>query len=585
MINTCIARIARLGQSAFWGLLIVACCGCLSPWLGSKDDQSENEVAAVEELFQSEDRPKLVRDATVSMGMHPVKLEAIAIVNGLAGTGGIPEPSPQRDAILSELKTRNVNDPNQFLDSNQSAMVSVEAFLPAGVQKDDPIDLYVRISTRSTATSIRGGWLMPARLQEVRLLNNQLRSSDMLAMGTGPILIRSAYEAGDETALIREGVIPSGGRSTKSRSIGLIIRPAFQHAFISAQIANDINRRFFFFDGTSRRGIANAKEDDFIELSIHPTYRRNIPRLMSVVQSIAIKDTMDARHERIKDLTARLTEPSTAAAAALQLEAIGDDGAVPLKVAATVADPEIRFYAAEALAYLDQVDAIDPLVELVKTEPAFRYRALLALSILEHRLAAEGLRELMDESSVETRYGAFRNLRERPDRELLVPGTEMAEGYSFFHVASKAEPLVVVSTLRFAEIVVFGGPVPIRPPKYLMAGSGIMVRGDDQGKLRISRFQPGKPDTRSVSQATVGGLIKGIADVGGNYSDVVEVLRLAKEQGDLEARFAIDPLPKTLRTYHRETESESEDGNFEELGPSDIDPPVGSGKKESWWKF
>lgn len=585
MMNSNLARFSQRGQSAICGLLIVTCCGCLSPWLGKKDDQSENEVAAIDELFAGAHRPKLVRDATVSMGMNPVKLEAIGIVNGLAGTGGIPEPSPQRDAILAELKTRNVNDPNQFLDSNQSAMVSVEAFLPPGIQKDDPLDLYVRISTRSTASSLRGGWLMPARLQEVRLLNNQLRTSDMLAMGTGPMLIRSAYEAGDEKALIREGVIPSGGRSTKSRSVGLIIRPAFQHAFISAQIANDINRRFFFFDGTSRRGIANAKEDDFIELSIHPTYRRNIPRLMSVVQSIAIKETIDERHTRIEELTARLTEPSTAAAAALQLEAIGDEGAVPLKVAVTVANPEIRFYAAEALAYMDQVDAIDPLVELVRTEPAFRYRALLALSILEHRLAAEGLRSLMDELSVETRYGAFRNLRERPDRELLVPGTATADGYSFFQVASKAEPLVVVSTLRYAEVVVFGGPIPIRPPKYLMAGSGIMIRGDDQGKLRISRFQPGKPDTRSVASATVSGLVQGIVDVGGKYSDVVEVLRLAKQQGDLEARFAIDPLPKTLRTYHRETGSEGDQSDYEDLGPSDIDPPVGSGKKESWWKF
>ncbi|QDS90105.1 flagellar basal body P-ring protein [Rosistilla ulvae] len=585
MINANSARFVRLGQSALWGLLIVASCGCLSPWMGKKDDASENEVAVVEELFESENRPKLVRDATVSMGMNPVKLESIAIVNGLAGTGGIPEPSPQRDTILSELKTLNINDPNQFLDSNQSAMVSVEAFLPPGIQKDDPIDLFVRISTRSTATSLRGGWLMPARLQEVRLLNNQLRTSDMLAVGTGPVLIRSAYEAGDEKALIREGVIPSGGRSTKSRTVGLIIRPAFQHAFISAQIANDINRRFFFFDGTNRRGIANAKEDDFIELSIHPTYHRNIPRMMSVVQSVAIKDSIDERHVRIKDLTARLTEPSTAAAAALQLEAIGDEGAVPLRVAATVANPEIRFYAAEALAYMDDVDAIDPLVELARTEPAFRYRSLLALSILEHRLAAEGLRELMDETSVETRYGAFRNLRERPDRELLVPGTELGDGFSFFHVASKAEPLVVVSTLRYAEVVVFGGPVAIRPPKYLMAGSGIMVRGDDQGKLRISRFQPGKPDARSTGSATVGGLIKGIADVGGNYSDVVEVLRIAKEQGDLEARFAIDPLPKTLRTYHRDTDEASEESSYAELAPSNIDPPVGSGKKEAWWKF
>ncbi|MEZ6087516.1 MAG: flagellar basal body P-ring protein FlgI [Pirellulaceae bacterium] len=569
-------------RPSIWGLLLVACCGCLSPWVGKKED--ENQVAAVDALFEGEDRPKLVRDAAVSMGMNPIKLESIAVVNGLAGTGGIPEPSPQRDSLLSDLKTRGVNDPNQFLDSDQSAMVSVEGFLPPGVQKDDPIDLFIRISTRSTADSLRGGWLMPTRLKEVRLLNNQLRSSDMLASATGAVVVRQAYDTGDAKALVREGVIPSGGRATRSRTVGLVIRPAYQHAFISSQIANDINRRFFFFDGTSRRGIANAKEDDFIELSVHPTYRRNLPRMMSVVQAIAVKETINERHERIKDLTARLTEPSTAGDAALQLEAIGDEGAVALKVAATVANPEIRFYAAEALAYLDEIDAIDPLVELVRTEPAFRYRALLALSILEHRLSAEGLRQLMDEPSVETRYGAFRNLRERPDRDLMVPGAPVGDDYTFYQIASLAEPLVVVSTQRYSEVVVFSGPVAILPPKYLMTGSGIMIRGDERGMLRVSRFQPGKPDARSIAPPTVAGLVKGLADVGGDYSDVVEVLRIAKQQGDLQARFAIDPLPKSERVYHREQDEAGGDQSEDELPPTDIDPPAELAKKEPWWK-
>ena len=583
MHDHCRMRCRSMFQHSIWVLLLIFCCGCLSPWMSKKED--ENQVAAVDALFDGENRPKLVRDAAVSMGMNSIKLESIAVVNGLNGTGGIPEPSPQRDALLSDLKTRGVNDPNQFLDSDQSAMVSVEGFLPPGVQEDDPIDLFVRLSTRSTASSLRGGWLMPTRMKEVRLLNNQLRSSDMLATATGAIVVRQAYDLGDANALVREGVIPSGGRATRSRSVGLVIRPAYQHAFISSQIANDINRRLFFFDGSSRRGIANAKEDDFIELSVHPTYRRNLPRMMSVVQAIAIKETISERHERIKDLTARLTEPSTAGDAALQLEAIGKEGAVALKVAATVANPEIRFYAAEALAYLDEIDAIDPLVDLVRTEPAFRYRALLALSILEHRLSAEGLRQLMDEPSVETRYGAFRNLRERPDRDLMVPGTPIGDGYSLYQIASHAEPLIVVSTQRYAEVVVFSGPVPIRAPKYLMTGSGVMIRGDEQGRLRVSRFHPGKPDARSIAAPTVAGLVKGIADVGGDYSDVVEILRTAKQQGDLQARFAIDPLPKTERVYHRQQDGvDDSNDSDEDLPPTDIDPPTTSTKKEPWWK-
>ena len=140
--------------------------------------------------------------------------------------------------------------------------------LPPGSSKGDPIDLFVRISSRCTSTSLRDGWLMPSRLREVRMLHNQVRTSDVMALGKGTLLLRTAYEEGDEEAYVREGVIPSGGQATQSRTVGLVVRPTYQHAIISAQIANDINRRFFFFDGTQRRGIANAKEDDFIEIAI-----------------------------------------------------------------------------------------------------------------------------------------------------------------------------------------------------------------------------------------------------------------------------------------------------------------------------
>lgn len=566
-------------------LLAICCCGCLSPWM--KHSEEPSDVEQIEDLFAGPDRPRLVRDAAVSMGMNSVKLESIAVVNGLHGTGGIPEPSRQRDALLDELKTMSVKDPNKFLDSKQSAMVSVEAVLPPGVQKNDPIDLFVRISTRSSATNLRGGWLMPTRLKEMRMLNNQMRSSEMLAKGVGRVVVRQSYDLGDKDALVREGVIPSGGRCAKSRSLGLVIRPAYQHAFISAQIAKDVNRRFFFFDGTSRRGIANAKEDDFIELSLHPTYRRNVYRFMSVIQAIAVNESLDERHARLDDLKRRLTEPSTAADAAIQMEGIGEEAVEALKMAATVANAEIRFYTAEALAYMDEADAIDPLTELARNEPAFRYRALLALSIMEHRLAAEALRSLMDEASVETRYGAFHNLRQRADRELIVPGVTFSEEFAIYQVASRADPLVVVSTAQDAEVVVFGGPIAVAIPDYLMTTSGLMVKRDAD-TLRVSCFRPGKPDARANVQANVSALVKGIVDVGGDYSDVIEVLRLAKQEGYLQARFAIDPLPKTERTYHRQSDESpdvTQGSTYDTIGPENIDAPEPEETKSSWWSF
>src|SRR5690606_17932093 len=149
---------------------------------------------------------------------------------------------------------------------------------------------------------------------------------------------------------------------------------------ISKRLADVINRRFYFFDGSSRRGIADAKQDDLIMVETHPRYRRNVHRLMAVVGALGTEADLAKTHARIDVLKKQLHEPTAAADAALQLEAIGEEGIPALLAAIDSPNPEIRFYAAEALAYLDHSDAIEPLVELSRDQPAFRYHTLQALA-------------------------------------------------------------------------------------------------------------------------------------------------------------------------------------------------------------
>jgi len=52
--------------------------------------------------------------------------------------------------------------------------------------------------------------------------------------------------------------------------------------------------------------------------------------------------------------------------ASLQLEAIGNEAIGALKQGLRSSDPEVRFYSAEALAYLDQPEAAAPLAEAAK---------------------------------------------------------------------------------------------------------------------------------------------------------------------------------------------------------------------------
>lgn len=562
-------------------LCLIPAGGCTAPWRKQGDAEEQERL---KDLLKSPEPPALIRQASVPGGLRYGKLQSFGLINGLFGTGGAEPPSMQRDLLLAEMKTRDVENPNQFIDSPNTALVMVEAIIPPGVRRGDPLDLVVRTSARTDATSLRGGWLMPARLSFTQIIGGTPRTSDTLAIGTGPIIVRAAHEAGDDPQLMLEGRILGGGVANKDGNLDLRIRPEYQHVAIAKRLAEAINQRFYFFDGSSRRGIANAKEDDFIEIKVHPRYRHNVHRMMAVVGALGTERKLSVTHDRIAALSKQLEEPTTAADAAMQLEAIGDEGVPSLLAALGSPNPEIRFYASEALAYLDRVEAVEPLVELSRDQPAFRYHTLQALAGMKQRAAADGLRKLLDEASTETRVGAFDAIRRRPDRNILLTNISMDDVTNFFEVPSAGGPLVSVSLRRSPEIVVFDGPIKITPPEYLFCGAGIVIVGSGDGHLQISRILPGRDDAHATVPPTVQGLCGGVAQVGGDYGDIVEALRLAKQQGYLSAPLAIDVLPKPLREYHRETTGGDRfDGDPAALPPQRIDPPPQEQPETGWY--
>ena len=63
----------------------------------------------------------------------------------------------------------------------------------------------------------------------------------------------------------------------------------------------------------------------------------------------------------------------------------------------------------------DRSGAIEPLESAAREVAAFRHAALLALQGMDHELSTDALHRLMDEPSLETRYGSFCAIRRRAD--------------------------------------------------------------------------------------------------------------------------------------------------------------------------
>lgn len=515
----------------------------------------------MEKLLSAPEPPELIREAASPRGLNPIVISGVGLVNSLPGTGGPADPSSYRDQLIEEMRRNDVKGPNEILELDSNAIVRVIGTVPAGAKRGDTIDLKIDSPPGNNATSLHGGWLLDTRMRVQQVLEGRVRKGEVMAMGTGAILPRASYEGGDDERMNTQALVLGGGTVQKTRKMGLVIRSKFQHVKVSSDIAAAVNRRFFFFDGTTRRGVAKAIEDDYIELELHPRYDGSLGRYISVVRAISIDARKANQQSRLKKLASLLEDPKTAADAALQLEALGESAIPTLTAAIKNENPELRFYAAEALAYLDRDEAIAPLVDAIANESAFRYPSFAALKGHSYPGVVDALAQLMNEPSLEARYGSFVALRGRSDSAVTLPSEQIGNSVRYYQIESSASPAIVLSTRDKPELVAFGTLSPVKISGAIVGPNALIVKSDpaDAGKIRISRFAVGKDDRRSIVPATVRGMIEGIVAVGGDYGDIVSVLRTAKSKKYIQDQLAIDPLPKALRTYYRDGESSKDE--------------------------
>ena len=382
--------------------------GCSSWSLFSPSKKTPDETPA--------DQPKTVGDLAVPFGMFPVKVEAVGLVSGLHGTGSDPEPSPQRAMLIGEMQRRGVENPNQLLASRNYSLVIVRGFLRPGTQKGDHFNVELRVKDRSETVSLRGGYLLETRLSDMAFVYGKLLDGKVRAVAQGPVLVDPSATAKHNSVQLGRGVVLGGGVAQKSRSVGLFLNGVeetnmtpeqVRNAAVRAQVANAVNRRFSTHKNGIKVGVATAIRGNYVDLTVDPAYKDNLVRYFQVLRAIELRETSAELGMRIVKLKSKLLDPVTAAEAAIKLEAIGKPAIDALIAGAQSQDPQVQFYAAEALAYLDRREAADALAKAAHNS-AFRGLALTALSVMHDSAAYDQLRELLGASSAETRYGAFR---------------------------------------------------------------------------------------------------------------------------------------------------------------------------------
>lgn len=530
------------------GLLCMA--GCTSLWIQSHKPDADDLDSLTQ---QEEESQEFIGDLTVPTGLNFVKIEGVGLVNGLDRTGSSPAPSALLNRLLNEMRSHSVPNPERLLESDENALVVVRGYLPPGVQKGDRFDVQVVTPPDSEASNLRAGHLFRTRLREMRVLQGRVRSGHVAGLAGGMVVTDTVFNGTDDAVEATRARVLGGGQSRISRALGLVIRGE-STVRQSARIGAAINDRFHITDPSGKHGVATPKRDNYVELAVYRRYKNNLARYVSVIGSIALRESAGERMVRIESLQRRLLEPTTAPRAALRLEAIGDDASHVLVEGLKSPELEVRFYAAEALAYLDREEAASVLAETAVAESAFRWHSLTALTVMDHVAAYEALNDLLHVKSSETRYGAFRALRARNAADPVVRGEWLDGEFAYHVISSNGPPMIHISKAHRPEIVVFGAGQQIVPPAFLFAGKKIMVKGLDDGQLQVTRFTTGGPeaDHRETCDATIDHMIRAIVKLGGGYSDVIEALQSARKGGYLESKLVVNALARPDREYHRD---------------------------------
>ena len=527
----------------FWVLL---------PWIATGCTESALRLQSQDTLEEILSEVVLLRDVTAGFGGHPLEIQSIGLVANLDGTGGDPPPSGFRQILLTEMQKRGVESPSKILASPSTALVLARAELPPGIQQGDRFDVEVYVpQEHAEVTSLRDGVMYEARLAEHAVAGGRLREGKVLGLAQGPLLVDPTGDPSERSGELRRGVILGGGVALKSRPIGLLIRPESQSVRTSAQIGAAINRRFFHTQRGIKAGVAVPKTDEFVDLVVHARYKDNIYRYMDVLRSIPVQESPAQRQLRLQYLRRRLNDPVSAADAALQLEAIGLDAERVLTKGLGSDNAEVRFRAAEALAYLDRTSAAQSCAEAARKYPAFRAAALTALGSMDDPAARDQLVQLLDEPSAETRYGAYRALRSMNSLDPLVRGEMLGDAFSYHLLDTNGPAMVHISRSRRAEIVLFGTDEQLQTPVILDAGNYIQVNGTAVDKVEVVKVLPGEAEQRQQVTAKLNDVIRAIVEVGGSYPDVVQALTQAKATGSLRCRFEVDALPSWGRRYQQ----------------------------------
>lgn len=499
-------------------------------------------------------------------GMERNAVRGFGLVVDLVDTGGSDGPEVVRNYLVKEIRRRadigsegiNASD---FIDSKDTAMVELEAYIPGGALKNERFDVRVRALGTET-TSLAGGRLVLASLQVWAATPSGVLSGKLQAIAAGPVFVSPFDRQGrpSEKINLRRGTVLGGGIVKEPRKVRLVLNDPRHSVARAAERA--INGRW---GGANK--FAVGESSSYIELHIpHDMVddkRLFLERLLYTPLN-SNPSFLDTRMEEL--INALESDDGNPNAIGLALEALGKPAIPKLAEALDSKSRDVHYYAARTLLRLGEREGAIGVGEHALEEAGkYQIEAIAELGRADRVYAAgEQLRRLLDSDNNDARIAAYLALRVRPhpaiksyvlDRDNLVLDVIDCRGKDLIYAQQSGSP----------RLALFGKRMICKPPAIfpgvrkddrnistqLSANRGdrnltLVYRNKRNGAVSPAIEAPlGIPELiqflgaapRKISPNEVRGFAV-------PYSEILDVLSAFSETGAIRAEFVVEKIGK-----------------------------------------
>lgn len=476
-------------------------------------------------------------------------VEGFGLVVGLEGTGSAECP-PQiraylKQYILRQLPARTRLDVDEFINSPETAVVSVQGVIPAIASKNEYFDIRVTALPSTQTTSLDGGRLFTAELKIPGRFGVNTR---VTADAEGPVYIDKIDNSQTDK---KTGYVLAGGKVLGDYKVFLMLHK------LDFEMANRIRNRI---NGRFSEAAAKAVSSERLEFIVPPKYKEQKQRFISIVVSMYLNPDPAINSERISAYVKRLSDSPDKYSSEVALEAIGNQCLKELGALLKSSDEKTRFHAARCMLNLGSDAGLTALRRLAQDkDSAFRLEALESITFGAKRNDAISIsRKLLRDDDVRIRLAAYEQLRKLDD----VSMAQEFVGRSFYleQVTQTGPRTVFVSRSGQPCFVLLGAPISCGGNIFVQSEKGDVIINAPTGQtyVNIIRKHPKRPSeiTQLKSSFDIGDIIrtlcnepaqegqKGRGGLGVTYADAAALLKQMCDMGVVKAEFHAGPMPK-----------------------------------------